>query len=334
MQLTQFKDRILITGGAGFIGSHLCRHFVHKYPENLILNLDALTYAGNLENVNDLQSASNYVFIKEDIRNREAIFDIFDQHQITKVIHLAAESHVDRSIDNASEFLTTNILGTSNLLDASLKQMDSSNGFKLFHHVSTDEVFGALGEDGAFDETTPYNPNSPYSASKASSDHLVRAWHNTYKLPFVITNCSNNYGPNQFPEKLIPVVINKLINKEPIPVYGKGLNVRDWLFVKDHIDAIDLIFNSDSSVHNQTYCIGGGIEISNIKLVEKICDIFDEIKNEKIGFSHQYISFVEDRKGHDYRYAIDYNKLKSKLGWNPKFEFETALRETILFYMN
>jgi len=323
---------ILITGGAGFIGSHVVRHFVNKYPDYLIVNLDALTYAGNLSNLKDVEKAPNYRFVKADIRDYDRLQDIFKEFDIDAVIHLAAESHVDRSIENPTDFVETNVLGTVNLLNAAKAGWKNFDG-KLFYHISTDEVYGALGDTGKFTEETPYDPRSPYSASKASSDHFVRAYYHTYGLPAIISNCSNNYGPYQFPEKLIPLVINNILHEKPLPVYGRGENVRDWLFVEDHADAIDTIFHRGRL--GETYNIGGDNEWRNIDLVEKLCEITDELTGKTPpGVSKRLIRFVKDRAGHDWRYAIDSSKLQRELGWKPKTGFETGLRRTVQWYLD
>ena len=322
--------KILITGGAGFIGSHVVRLFVEKYPDYKIYNLDALTYAGNLENISDIESAPNYEFIKADITDGALIDKLFIQHQFDDVIHLAAESHVDRSITDPLSFLNTNILGTANLLNAakSIWKEDIQN--HLFYHVSTDEVYGSLGETGFFLESTSYDPQSPYSASKASSDHFVRAYRNTYNMKTVISNCSNNYGPNQFPEKLIPLCINNIRNNRPLPIYGKGENIRDWLFVIDHARAIDVVFHSGKD--GETYNIGGVNEWTNIDLVKVLCKVMDEKLNNPVGTSEKLITYVTDRAGHDMRYAIDATKIKDELGWEPSLQFEEGIRKTIDWY--
>lgn len=324
-------NTILITGGAGFIGSHVVRLFVKKYPDTRILNLDALTYAGNLENLKDIEDAANYTFIKGDITDTDFIDRLFRDHEIDAVIHLAAESHVDRSIEDPMAFIRTNIEGTVNLLNACRTSWTSFEG-KRFYHVSTDEVYGSLGEEGFFTETTAYDPKSPYSASKASSDHLVRAYKNTYNLPVIISNCSNNYGPNQFPEKLIPLVINNIRNNKPIPVYGKGENIRDWLYVEDHADAIDRIFHNGRI--GETYNIGGNNEWKNIDLISLLCIIMDNKLGRIPGSSEHLITFVKDRAGHDLRYAIDNTKIKNELGWSPSLTFEVGLEKTVEWYLS
>ncbi|HIA06002.1 MAG TPA: dTDP-glucose 4,6-dehydratase [Flavobacteriales bacterium] len=325
------KDkRLLITGGAGFIGSHVVRLFVNKYPEYQIYNLDKLTYAGNLENIADIQDAGNYEFIKGDIVDRSTVSTVFKDLNIDHVIHLAAESHVDRSIEDPMAFIETNIIGTMNLLDAARESWNADDGH-LFYHVSTDEVYGSLGKDDKFLESTPYDPQSPYSASKASSDHLVRAYHNTYGLSVVISNCSNNYGSHQFPEKLIPLAINNIKNQQKIPIYGKGENIRDWLFVEDHAEAIDTIFHNGQK--GETYNVGGNNEWTNIGLIQLLCSIMDTKLGRKDGESAELISFVKDRAGHDLRYAIDSSKLQSQLGWNPSLKFEEGLEKTVDWYL-
>jgi len=322
---------ILITGGAGFIGSHVVRHFVKKYPHYQILNLDKLTYAGNLENLREIEESPNYNFIRGDIQDQELIFSLFESKNIGAVIHLAAESHVDRSIKNPTEFINTNILGTVVLLNAVKTFWDSQKNH-LFYHISTDEVYGSLKEDGYFTETTPYDPKSPYSASKASSDHFVKAYHNTYGVPAIITNCSNNYGPYQFPEKLIPLFINNIKKHKPLPVYGNGENVRDWLYVEDHAKAIDLIFHQ--GVIGENYNIGGKNEWKNIDLIKKLCQVMDDRLGRKKGESEGLITFVRDRAGHDLRYAINPEKIENELGWTPETSFEEGLELTVDWYLN
>ena len=323
---------ILITGGAGFIGSHVVRRFVQNYPDYHIFNLDALTYAGNLENITDIEKELNYTFVKGDITNETFIAQLFQDYQFDGVIHLAAESHVDRSIEEPMAFVKTNVIGTVNLLNAARKQWVNTGEGKRFYHVSTDEVYGSLGAEGLFTETTPYDPNSPYSASKASSDHFVRAYGETYGLPFVLTNCSNNYGPNHFPEKLIPLFINNIINNKPLPVYGDGNYTRDWLFVLDHAVAIDLVFHQGKN--HQTYNIGGFNEWKNIDLVKVLCQIMDTKLGRTEGESEKLITYVKDRPGHDLRYAIDANKINQELGWKPSVTFEQGLEITIDWYLN
>lgn len=325
------KKTIIITGGAGFIGSHVVREFVKNYPEYLIINLDSLTYAGNLENLTDIENSPNYRFIKADITDEKRIDEIFESHRPDGVIHLAAESHVDRSISSPFEFVKTNVLGTVNLLNSARKIWGNDFEGKRFHHVSTDEVYGALGETGIFTEETSYDPHSPYSASKASSDHFVRAYGDTYGLPYVITNCSNNYGPNHFPEKLIPLCINNIIHKRPLPVYGEGLNTRDWLYVIDHAKAIDLVFHKGKNAEN--YNIGGFNEWKNIDLVRELCRQMDHKLGRQKGESEELITFVKDRPGHDLRYAIDATKINSELGWKPSVTFEEGLSKTIDWYL-
>jgi dTDP-glucose 4,6-dehydratase len=326
------KKNILITGGAGFIGSHVVRRFVTKYPDYNIINLDALTYAGNLENLSDVDHSSNYFFEKANILDAEILKQIFVKDSITDVIHLAAESHVDRSILSPLDFVYTNVIGTVNLLNTAKEFWKENYDEHLFYHVSTDEVYGALGSTGLFTEETPYHPNSPYSASKASSDHFVRAYAETYHIRTVITNCSNNYGPYHFPEKLIPLFINNIITKKPLPVYGDGLYTRDWLYVKDHAAAIDLVFHEGKT--NDTYNIGGFNEWKNIDLVKILCKLMDEKIGNAPGTSEKLITYVKDRPGHDRRYAIDATKINKELGWSPTVTFEEGLSETIDWYLN
>ncbi len=324
--------KILITGGAGFIGSHVVRRFVNHYPDYEIYNLDALTYAGNLENVSDIENKPNYTFIKADITDASVISALFKQHSFEAVIHLAAESHVDRSITNPLAFVQTNVTGTLNLLNAFKERWANDFEGKRFYHVSTDEVYGTLGATGLFTEQTPYAPNSPYSASKAASDHFVRAYGETYKLPYVITNCSNNYGPNHFPEKLIPLFINNIINNKPLPVYGDGNYTRDWLFVVDHAAAIDLVFHEGKN--HETYNVGGFNEWKNIDLVKLLCKIMDAKLGRPAGESEKLITYVKDRPGHDLRYAIDASKINKELGWKPSVTFEEGLNFTVDWFLN
>lgn len=325
------KKKILITGGAGFIGSHVVRLFVNKYPDYQIFNLDKLTYAGNLENLSDIEEKNNYTFIKGDIADTSFILNLFQEHKFDGVIHLAAESHVDRSIINPMEFIVTNIVGTVTLMNAAKEIWKDNFEGKRFYHVSTDEVYGSLENGGFFTEDTHYDPQSPYSASKASSDHFVRAYYNTYGLPVVLSNCSNNYGPNQFPEKLIPLFIHNIMMKKPLPVYGKGENVRDWLYVVDHARAIDVIYHDGKA--GETYNIGGHNEWKNIDLIRLLCSIMDKKLNRKDGDSENLITYVKDRAGHDFRYAIDATKIKKDLGWEPSLQFQQGLEETVDWYL-
>ena len=326
------NKNILITGGAGFIGSHVVRLFVNTYPDYQVYNLDSLTYAGNLENLSEIENSANYTFIKGDITNEDFINNLFEEHQFDAVIHLAAESHVDRSITDPLAFAKTNILGTMSLLNAFKNLWQSNWKDKLFYHVSTDEVYGSLGETGLFTEKTSYDPNSPYSASKASSDHFVRAYGETYGMPYVISNCSNNYGANQFPEKLIPLFINNIMNNKPLPVYGDGKYTRDWLYVIDHAIAIDLVFHEGKN--HETYNIGGFNEWKNIDLVKLLCQQMDEKLDRKFGTSEKHITYVKDRPGHDLRYAIDASKINKELGWSPTVTFKEGLSETIDWYLS
>jgi dTDP-glucose 4,6-dehydratase len=323
--------KILITGGAGFIGSHVVKLFLQKYPTVTLVNIDKLTYAGNLENLKEIEAYPNYVFVKGDICDRKLVKSVFSSYAIDTVVHLAAESHVDRSIESPFEFVQTNIMGTLVLLNQAKESWEKDFSNKLFYHVSTDEVFGSLEETGLFSETTAYDPKSPYAASKASSDHFVKAYQNTYGLPTIISNCSNNYGPNQFPEKLIPLVVHRILNNQSIPVYGQGLNVRDWLYVEDHARAIDLILNKGEL--KQTYAIGGGNEWTNIDLVKLICRLTDSELGYEAGTSEKQINFVKDRAGHDKRYAMDSSKLADELGWKPTVSFEEGIKKTIRWYL-
>jgi dTDP-glucose 4,6-dehydratase len=326
------KKTLLITGGAGFIGSHVVRLFVNKHSDYQIINLDKLTYAGNLENLKDIENSPNYTFVKGDILDTQLLVSLFEKYHFDGVVHLAAESHVDRSITNPLEFVQTNVIGTANLLNVAKEAWKSNFEGKLFYHISTDEVFGSLGNEGYFTETTPYDPRSPYSASKASSDHLVRAYYHTYKMPVIISNCSNNYGPNQFPEKLIPLAINNIKEGKPIPVYGAGSNVRDWLFVVDHAIAIELLFHK--GVPGQTYNIGGDNEWNNLELIKTLCSIMDSKLGKPAGTSEQLITFVKDRAGHDLRYAIDFAKINKQFGWKPSVVFSQGLEQTVEWYLS
>ena len=325
------NHNILITGGAGFIGSHVVRYFVNEYPNYHIYNLDKLSYAGNLDNLTDIKYKDNYTFIKGDICDKELIKNIFKQYKISRVIHFAAESHVDRSITDPLSFARTNVIGTLNLLQVAKEYWKNNYLDKLFYHISTDEVYGALGEDGLFTETSKYEPHSPYSASKASSDHFVRSYKDTYGLPVVISNCSNNFGPNQFTEKLIPLVIQNIIKNKPIPVYGNGKNIRDWIYIDDHVRAIDLIFHKGKI--GETYNIGGSNEYKNIDLIYEIIKLTDSLLDRPKGFSLKLINYVTDRPGHDFRYAIDCSKLKNQLGWKPSENFNENLKKTVLWYL-
>ena len=326
------KHNILITGGAGFIGSHVVRLFVNKYSDYKIYNLDVLTYAANLKNLTDIENKNNYNFIKADICDFESVKEIFIKYKINKVIHFAAESHVDRSIKDPFSFAKTNVMGTLSLLQAAKEAWSNDYSDKLFYHISTDEVYGSLNQDELFTETTKYDPHSPYAASKASSDHFVRAFSDTFGMPIVISNCSNNYGPYQFPEKLIPLFITNIINNKPLPIYGKGENIRDWLYVEDHVNAIDTIFHKGKL--NETYNIGGFNEWKNIDLIKVIIKVTDRLLGRDEGSSEKLITYVRDREGHDLRYAIDATKIKNDLGWEPSLQFEEGLEKTVKWYLD
>jgi dTDP-glucose 4,6-dehydratase len=330
-RMSPYQRTILITGGAGFIGSHLVRHFVTSYPQYLVINLDALTYAGNLENLEDVASSANYLFEKGDIRDLDYLRSLFGRFPVDGVLHCAAESHVDRSIQNPLEFIQTNVLGTGALLQVAREAWQDDLDGKRFLHISTDEVFGSLGPEGFFTEESKYDPRSPYSASKAGSDHMVRAFHHTYGLPAIISNCSNNYGPFQFPEKLIPLFIRNAVLKKPLPVYGNGQNVRDWLHVQDHVSALDILFHKGQV--GETYNIGGNNEWKNLDLVHLLCDLTDQKTGQVPGTSRAFIQFVKDRQGHDLRYAIDASKMEREFGWKPAWTFEVGLSATIDWYL-
>lgn len=330
--MAEYRKTILITGGAGFIGSHVVRRFVKNYPEYKIVNGDALTYAGNLENLKDIENHPNYIFEKINITDENAVDSVFNKYHFHAVIHLAAESHVDRSISDPLSFVKTNVLGTAVLLNAARRVWQNNYQGRLFYHVSTDEVYGSLGDTGFFTEETPYDPRSPYSASKAASDHFVKAYFHTYGMPVVISNCSNNYGSHHFPEKLIPLMINNIRNNKPLPVYGKGENVRDWLYVEDHAAAIDTIFHKGTP--GETYNVGGLNEWKNIDLVKLLCKVMDKKLNREAGSSEKLIEYVKDRPGHDHRYAIDASKITAELGWKPSVNFEEGLEKTVDWYLN
>ena len=329
--MNNYKKNILITGGAGFIGSHLVIQLVRKYSNYRIINLDSLTYASNLKNLVKIENSSNYIFEKIDIRDKNSVNEILIKYEVDNIIHLAAESHVDNSINNPLEFAQTNVIGTLNLLDSVRNYWNNNHVNKCFYHISTDEVYGSLGIDGSFLENTPYDPRSPYSASKASSDHFVKAYHHTYKMPIIISNCSNNYGPHQFTEKLIPLMINNIVKNQSLPIYGDGKNIRDWLYVKDHVEAIDLIFHNGKK--GETYNIGGNNELTNIDIIGKLILGVDKALLRPEGWSKKLISYVTDRKGHDFRYSINSSKLKNELGWIPKTPFDEGLQLTIDWFL-
>ena len=329
--MSNYKKNILITGGTGFIGSHLVMELVKKYTNYRIINIDSLTYASNKKNLFEIENLSNYIFEKIDIRDRSLVNQILIKYEVDNIIHLAAESHVDNSIKNPLEFAETNVIGTMNLLESARNYWNNNFLNKCFYHVSTDEVYGSLGSEGSFLESTPYDPRSPYSASKASSDHFVKAYHHTYNMPVIISNCSNNYGPHQFTEKLIPLMIKKIVNNQKLPIYGNGKNIRDWLFVKDHIEAIDLIFHNGKK--GETYNVGGNNELNNIDIISKLILEVDKALSRPKGYSKKLISFVTDRKGHDFRYSIDSSKLKNELGWIPMTPFEKGLKLTIDWFL-
>ena len=329
--MSNYKKNILITGGTGFIGSHLVMELVKKYKNYRIINIDSLTYASNKKNLFEIENLSNYIFEKIDIRDRSLVNQILIKYEVDNIIHLAAESHVDNSIKNPLEFAETNVIGTINLLESARNYWNNNFLNKCFYHVSTDEVYGSLGSEGSFLESTPYDPRSPYSASKASSDHFVKAYHHTYNMPVIISNCSNNYGPHQFTEKLIPLMIKKIVNNQKLPIYGNGKNIRDWLFVKDHIEAIDLIFHNGKK--GETYNVGGNNELNNIDIISKLILEVDKALSRPKGYSKKLISFVTDRKGHDFRYSIDSSKLKNELGWIPMTPFEKGLKLTIDWFL-
>ena len=329
--MSDYKKNILVTGGAGFIGSHLVIKLVKHYPKYRIINVDSLTYASNIKNLLEIENSSNYIFEKIDIRDKKLIYKILIKYEVDNIIHLAAESHVDNSINNPIKFAETNVMGTLSLLDSAKNYWNNNFINKCFYHVSTDEVYGSLGQEGSFSENTPYDPRSPYSASKASSDHFVKAYYHTYKMPIIISNCSNNYGPHQFIEKLIPLIINNIVKNHRLPIYGDGKNIRDWLYVKDHVEAIDLIFHNGKK--GETYNIGGNNELNNIDIISKLILEVDKALSRPEGRSKKLISYVTDRKGHDFRYSIDSSKLKNELGWSSKTSFDRGIQLTIDWYL-